>query len=297
MAVRRLDFSIWCTWVVVGLLALPVLGPVAYGIVVPASALALSLVPRALPAAGTSHDRRDLVAVGVLYVAVVAFMRLAFTVFTTDRVAGLFLSFGAALLIGGAGPVVYTSWVRNRPLTELGFSTEHLGRTAVAALLFGSVQFVLTLWGYDLPRAVDWVPLLCMSMVVGVFESVFFRGFVQNVLERELGTRVGIAGAAALYGLYHVGYGMGGEQILFLTGLGVVYAVAFAVTRNVLVLWPLLTPLGSFYANLSESSFSLPWASIMGFADVAALMGVVAWLAVRHQHVLDRAAFSRMGHV
>ena len=33
--------------------------------------------------------------------------------------------------------------------------------------------------------------------------------------------------------------------MVFLFGLGVLYAVAFALVRNVLVLWPLLTPLGS----------------------------------------------------
>jgi hypothetical protein len=48
------------------------------------------------------------------------------------------------------------------------------------ALVFAGVQFVLTLWGYDLPAAVNWVPLLVMALVVGVFESIFFRGFVQN---------------------------------------------------------------------------------------------------------------------
>lgn len=45
--------------------------------------------------------------------------------------------------------------------------------------------------------------------------------------------------------LYHVGYGMGGDEMVFLFGLGVVYAVAYRLSENVLVLWPLLIPLGS----------------------------------------------------
>ncbi len=76
---------------------------------------------------------------------------------------------------------------------------------------------------------------------------------------------------------------MGPGQLVFLTGLGVVYAVAFGVARNLLVLWPLLTPLGSFFANLDAGDITLPWASIMGFADVAALMGVSVWLAARYE--------------
>ncbi len=91
---------------------------------------------------------------------------------------------------------------------------------------------------------------------------MFFRGFVQNRLQAQFGPVAGVGGAAALYGLYHIGYGMGGTEILFLTGLGVVYAVAFALTQNVLVLWPL--PPCSFHTNASNAStgdIDLPWAS------------------------------------
>ncbi len=117
---------------------------------------------------------------------------------------------------------------------------------------------------------------------------MFFRGFVQNRLQARFGSKGAVAGAATLYGLYHVGYGMGTSQIAFLTGLGVVYAVAFALTRNVLTLWPLLTPLGSFYAGVSSGDVELPWASIAGFADVLAIMAVLLWVAHRHERRLDR---------
>ena len=152
------------------------------------------------------------------------------------------------------------------------------------ALLFGGVQFALTLWGATLPAdPQDWVPLLVMALVVGVFESVFFRGFLQTRLEAHFGPVVGIAAAAALYGLYHVGYGMGLSEIGFLLGLGVIYAVAFATARNLLVLWPLLTPLGSFFANLGTGDIELPWASILGFGDVLVVVLVVLWMAARHE--------------
>lgn len=272
---------LWSGWVVGALLLLPVAGAAVYLAVVAATALALALVPGTLPTTPRVHDRRDLVAIAVLYLSVVALMRLAFVVFTVADVLGLFLSFAAALLLGVAGPLYYSVWLRRRPLSDLGLSGDNLRRTAVLALVFGGVQFALTLWGYDLPAAVDWVPLLCMSLVVGVFESVFFRGFVQNRLEEQLGPVLGIAAAAALYGGYHVGFGMGGNAILFLTGLGVVYAAAFALARSLLVLWPLLTPLGSFYANVQAGDIELPWASIAGFADVLGLMVLAWWLAAR----------------
>jgi membrane protease YdiL (CAAX protease family) len=277
----------WTGWLVLGLLLLPWVEGPWYLAAVVGSAVVVALAPGAVPrrasVPGRSRDAGDLVVIGALYVAVVGLDSAAFLGFTTDRVAGLFLCFGTALVLGVAGPVVYTVGVRHRPFSDLGVRRDNLRSAAGFALLFATVQFGLTLWGYDLPAAVDWVPLLVMALTVGVFESVFFRGFIQTRLEAQFGTGPGIAGAAILYGAYHVGYGMNGSDLLFLTGLGIVYAGAFAVARNLIVLWPLLTPLGSFYANLEAGDIELPWASIAGFADVLGLMVLSGWLARRLQ--------------
>ncbi|MEQ6901380.1 CPBP family intramembrane glutamic endopeptidase [Nocardioides sp. YIM 152588] len=277
---RRL---LWGGWVVFALLLLPAAEGAWYLLAVVAAAALVALLPGALERRPRRPDRADLVAIGALYVGVVALERVAFVGFTTDHVAGLFLCFAAALLLGVVGPVVYTVLVRGRPFADLGLRRDNLRVALGFALVFAGVQYMLTLRGYDLPAAGDWVPLLVMSLVVGVFESVFFRGFVQTRLTAQYGQPAGVLGAAALYGLYHVGYGMEGVELLFLTGLGVVYAVAFAVARNLVVLWPLLTPLGSFYANLEAGDIDLPWASIAGFADVLLLMLVALWVTARLQ--------------
>jgi hypothetical protein len=145
------------------------------------------------------------------------------------------------------------------------------------------VQALIMLWGYRLPAPEDWVPLLVMSLTVGLFEAIFFRGFVQGRLQASLGTGPAVAGAAALYALYHVGYGMGAGELGFLFALGVVYAIAYRLVENILVLWPLLTPLGAWFNNLEAGDIDLPWASIIGFVDVLGLMALVIWLAYRHQ--------------
>jgi membrane protease YdiL (CAAX protease family) len=280
---NRTRTMLWSGWVVLGLLLLPIGSGPWYLVTVAASGLALALVPGALPPSRRVGDPKDLFVVAGLFVAVVALNRAAFVGFTPDHVVGLFLCFAGALLLGVAGPVYYTVWVRHRTLADLGLRRDNLRAAVPFALGFAAVQFGLTLWGYDLPAPVDWIPLLAMSLVVGVFESVFFRGFIQTRLEEQLGPVVGITAAAALYGAYHVGFGMTGTDLLFLTGLGLVYAVAFAIVRNLVVLWPLLTPLGSFYANLRGGDIELPWASIAGFADVLGLMVLAGWLALRHQ--------------
>jgi hypothetical protein len=277
--------------VIFALLLMPLVGEWAWlylGCVV-GSALMLSVLTRtrrAQPAGDASS--RDLTVIAIFYVAVVALMGLAFVGFGTDHIPGLFLSFAAALLLGVLGPVGYTVWTRGGSLRDLGIHGDNWQPTLVLALLFGGVQFAITLAGYGLPAPVDWVPLLVMALVVGIFESIFFRGFIQSRLEARFGSRVGVGGAAVLYGAYHVGYGMGLTDIAFLTGLGVTYAVAFAVARNVFVLWPLLTPIGSFYAQLEAGDIELPWASILGFADVAAVMITALWIA--HRHEVKRSA-------
>jgi uncharacterized protein len=283
--------AVWTGFTVAALVALALLPLTTWGWVVPLAAVGLwAATARAaggLPWIRQRADAQDLAAVFGLYVAIVALFRLAFVVFTPEHVLGLFLSFGGALVLGVVGPLVYTTWVRHRPLRSLGLGMHALRPTLALALLFGGIQFAIMFWGYALPAAaVDWVPLLVLSLTVGLFESIFFRGFVQGRLEASFGTVPAIAGAAALYALYHVGYGMGGSEMVFLFGLGVVYAIAYRLTENILVLWPLLTPIGAFFNNLESGEIVLPWASILGFGDVLALMAVAIWLAARHQRRL-----------
>jgi hypothetical protein len=282
----------WAAFVVAGLLLLDVLEGAAYGVAVLASGGALIVASATIPRFRGSlawfrgrADARDLVAVAFLYLAVVGLFRLAFSVFTTDNLLWFFLAFAAGLLLGVVGPVVYRVGFRRGSLADLGIGARRWRSTLALGLLFAAVQFSITLWGYDLPRPVDWIPLLTMALTVGVFEAVFFRGFIQGCLEASFGAIPAVLGAAGLYGLYHVGYGMGGEEMFFLFALGIVYAVAYRLVQNVLVLWPLLTPLGSLFAQLEAGDIrgELPWASMAGFGDVLALMVLILWLAYRRE--------------
>jgi uncharacterized protein len=284
-------FWVWVAFVATGLLLLDFLGDAAYTFVIGGVALILSIATRQWTAGRLGSDRRDLATMPVLYVGVVALFKLAFGVFSTEETLPMFLCFAGGMLLGTVGPIVYTVWVRGRTLSSLGLGLHNLRATLSLAVLFGAVQFSITLWGYDLPVPADWVPLLAMSLTTGIFESIFFRGFLQGRLQANFGRAPGVAVAAILYGVYHVGYGMSPTEIVFLTGLGLVYAVAYALSANLLVLWPLLTPLGSFYAFVSSGELvgQLPWMAILGFADVAALMATAVVLARRHIRSIEPA--------
>jgi hypothetical protein len=45
---------------------------------------------------------------------------------------------------------------------------------------------------------------------------------------------------------------MGQETTVFLAGLGIVYALAYATADNFLLMYPLLTPIGSLFAQLDD---------------------------------------------
>jgi CAAX protease family protein len=278
------SFAAWVVFVVVGLLVLDVFSDLVYAAVVISAAIVLSALTGERTSVRMNTDRRDLLWATAFYLGVVGLYRLAFGVFTPERTAPMFLSYATGMLLGTIGPLVYMVWFRGRPLSALGLGLHNLRTTLALAVMFGAAQFLITLWGIDLPDPVDWVPLLISALTTGVFESIFFRGFLQGRLEASFGRAAGIGLAAVLYGAYHVGYGMDLAEIVFLVGLGVVYGVACALTQNVLVLWPLLTPLGSFYSFLKSGELTgqLPWIAILGFLDVLAVIASVIVFARRH---------------
>jgi hypothetical protein len=290
-ATRFLLPTLGAAFVVVGLLLLDVLPATGYVVAIGGIGLVVALAGAALTRTTkidlawlrSRGDRADLAAIFGLYLAVVAGLWLAFMVFTIENVLGLFLSYGSALLVGVAGPVFYTVWIRRRPLASLGLTLGDWRATAALAIVFAGVQFSVTLARVDAPAPEVWLPLLVMALPVGLFEAVFFRGFIQNRLEASFGLVPAVAGAAGLYGLYHIGYGMGPNEVVFLFGLGIVYAVAFRAAGSILVLWPLLTPLGSLFSQIQAGDMVLPMESILGFLDVLGLMVAAIWFARRHE--------------
>src|SRR4029079_10043860 len=111
------------SFVIAGLLLVDVVGGAGYTLIVSAVGAIVVVI---LKLAGERDkkvawlrrdvDIQDVVAVGLIYMVVVLGFRLAFTVFTTLNVLGLFLSFAASLVIGVAAPIYYSVWLRGRPL-------------------------------------------------------------------------------------------------------------------------------------------------------------------------------------
>jgi hypothetical protein len=222
--------------------------------------------------------RDTLIALGS-YILVVAALYIAFQVFTTERVAANFITFGPVTLalLGIALPVVYTVLIRKRPLSDLGLTRNALVPSLALGLLLGWDTYTNTLAPMNVSWTREQVPLIVMALAVGLFEAVFFRGWLQLRFESAFGLVPGLILAALCYSFYHLGYGMSAEEMLFLFGLGLTFGAFFRLTRNILLLWPFYTPVGSIFTNLSEG-LSMPFEATYGFILTMALMaGIVLW--------------------
>jgi hypothetical protein len=241
-------------------------------------------------------NRHTLVALGS-YVLVVTGLYVAFQVFTTERVAANFITFGPITLagLGVVVPVLYTALGRGRPLSDLGLTVRGLLPSLVLSLLLGWDTYSNTLAMLDVGWTRAQVPLIVMSVVVGLFEAVFFRGWLQLRFEEAFGLVPGLILGAACYSLYHVGYGMTGGEILFLFGLGLVFGAVFRLTRSVFVLWPFYTPIGGLYTNLREG-LTMPFEATYGFLLTLGLMVGVTILAARLQSAQARERIMAVPH-
>ena len=282
MRVSRAGLA-WAGYLVASLLALELVPAMAYPLVVGVAGLLLALVVKPPVGWRTQFVGHDIGRLLGTYAVVVGLFYLAFQVFGVDNVAGLFLSFAGGMLIGVVGPLAHVGIAQRRPLAALGLTRKRLPETLVLAVLLAGVQAALTFPKATFGTPESWIPLLAMSFAIGLFEAIFFRAYVLAVLEPMVGSVGAVTASAGLYALYHVGYGMAPSEMVFLFGLGIVYVVAYALVRNLLMVWPLLTPLGAFFVNVRSGEIEMPLVAVLGFVDVLGLMAVAVFLVARWQ--------------
>ena len=219
------------------------------------------------------NPSKDLTIVVGSYLLLVAVLYTAFNVVTSENVAPYFILYGpvSLLLIGVVLPVVWNTMLRKRPLADTGITRKHALVSLALGGLLGAVTYMGTLAELELPVFDELFPLFMMAITVGLFEAVFFRGWIQLSLDRAFGAIPAVVLGAAFYSLYHIGYGMEAEELLLLFILGITFAIAFRVTKNILVMWPFYTWIGGLYTNLEEG-LSIPFESAYGFALVLVSM-------------------------
>jgi hypothetical protein len=228
---------------------------------------------------------RDLGAVLVSYILVVGALYTATVVVGTQTWGGMAYFFLYAVLgagIFGVGlPLYWTVVVRRRPLADLGLTMRWLWLSLGLQITFAGLQYAGTLARGELPGFERLAPLLALSLAIGFFEAVFWRGWVLLRLEAAFGLIPAILLGSALYAAYHIGYGMPLAEMIFLFFIGLMYAVVFRLTKNIFILWPVLQPMGQL-VTLIKDGLELPLLASLGFVEALIGMLVLVWLAGRY---------------
>lgn len=229
---------------------------------------------------------RDLAVVAFSWVLVVGAIYCATNIIGQEFWGGVgyFLIYAVvgALLCGVGIPLYWIVIARKRKLSDLGITKERVGWSLMLQLVFSILLYVPAFTQSPLLDFERLLPLLLLSLSIGLFEAIFWRGWVQMRFEESFGVLPGIVIASLLYAAYHIGYSMPVSEILFLFLIGIMYAVAFRLTRNILILYPFFQPLGQLKTLITDQ-LSLPVISTIGFAEVFIGILVLIWLASRYQ--------------
>jgi hypothetical protein len=78
------------------------------------------------------------------------------------------------------------------------------------------------------------------------------------------------------------------SEMVFLFFIGVMYAVAFRITKNIFLIWPVFQPMGQL-VTLIKDGLPLPLLASLGFMEALILMWVLVWLAARYAKKLSKA--------
>ena len=185
-----------------------------------------------------------------------------------------------ATLFGVGIPLYWMVIVRKRPISDLGITSRRLGLSLVIQVILAILLFLSRLRELNPPALEELIPLIALVLAIGFFEALFWRGWVQLRLEEAFGILPGIVLGAALYAVYHIGYGMPMSEIAFLFVIGLVFA-SVRLTKNIFILWPLFQPIGQLITLINDG-LSLPLLAAIGFLEVLVLMLGLVWLANRY---------------
>ena len=191
----------------------------------------------------------------------------------------VFTVFGTGLLCVIL-PAFYVLVIRGEPLTNLGITKRRWGLALALSAFFaaGSLPRLL-----DLAAAHPEVDLAAhlLGNALILWEPFFVYGWLQLRFERAFGILPGIFLAALCFAGYHLGTFPLAAVVGFLV-VGLLQAALFrAVGANLLVLWPLMTAVGSAIGTL-QVGFAFGWdsvpeAAVLLLVQLAAVAAFARW--------------------
>jgi len=226
---------------------------------------------------------RDLAIVALSWILVVGSLSIATYVFTPLRGGLYFVFYGVigAMIFGVGLPLFWMVIIRKRPISDLGLTTKYWLASIILQIIFAVIQYFQIFYKSSLPDIKTFLPLLMLALSIGFFEAIFWRGWVLLRLEEAFGIIPAIIIGSLLYAGYHIGYGMDFTEMRFLFIIGIMFAIIFRLTKNVLILWPIFQPMGQLI-TLIKDKLELPMISILGFGEILIFMFVMIWMANKY---------------
>jgi membrane protease YdiL (CAAX protease family) len=160
-------------------------------------------------------------------------------------------------------PVYWTTVVNRQPLSALGLTLRRWPLAVGLGLALTAFE-VVHIWA-GLPSATpvdEWLPQAVTGMVA-LWEPLFVFGWLQLCFEKDFGVLAGIIVAPACFALYHIGFGFSLASVLGqFTGV-LIYAIAFRMATNLIVVWPLLWGASSARVCIERGVCALSWTSVV----------------------------------
>ncbi|HAN20520.1 MAG: hypothetical protein A2Y15_04205 [Clostridiales bacterium GWF2_36_10] len=238
---------------------------------------------------------KELWVVLLSWILVVSTFYLSFQVITLKRVAAQFITFGiiGITIFGILVPVAWNSIIMKRPLSSIGLKKDKLVISLGLCIVFSIIQYYITLRKLTLPGFNELVPLITMALAVGLYENIFYRGWVQLRIEECFGIIPGIVLSAVIYCFYHIGYGMNPNEMLILFIIGLIYSSIFRLTSSVFILYPLLTPTGALFTQIKDG-LQIPFEATYGFINVIAMSLIGILLISRYSRKKNKHLYKAL---
>ena len=219
-----------------------------------------------------SSPSTDLIAVIVSYLALFITIYVAVHITTLSHAFSYFIIYGIISLffICVAVPLIYNTFIKKRSLSETGITTKYWRTSLILSLILGMSTYVTILTSFHI-SFYRLLALMMVSTAIGLSETIFFRGWLQIRFEESFGAVPTIFIGAILYAVYHMAYGIPPSQIWIFFVFGMIFAVIFRLTKNILILWPFYVWIGSLYALVITGIKMIPWLNY-GFVIIIVLI-------------------------
>jgi membrane protease YdiL (CAAX protease family) len=181
-------------------------------------------------------------------------------------------------------PVYWTTAVQRQPLSALGITARRWLPSLLLGLLL-SLERVSPLLFERAPvrSPQEWLPMAVVG-VASLFEPLFVFGWLQLRFEEDFGVLPAVLLAALGFAIYHVGFMP--QEMSGQFSSAVLYGVAFRLTGNLLVTWPLLWGTTSAMLCIGQGICFAGWSFATSYVVLAAIeIAYIVMMALRQRRV------------